>query len=184
MAGTHPEEVTGTINASLWNSLDNGTWTFRFYTNDSKGDLGFKDLILNVYKPSPISTNNWWNTSYRYRKPIHVTNMLTYSLPQGYSVNISVDTASLVSSGKLRIDGNDLRIVYYNSASYTWLELDRINETNFNTGTTQIWFKTKESIIPSITVGNYYMYYGNEYANYPPTNKSKVYDFYDDFTQD
>ncbi|MHA2284104.1 MAG: DUF2341 domain-containing protein, partial [Promethearchaeota archaeon] len=142
----------------------------------------FDDNFSNLQLSSP-SDKNWWDSSYKYRTPINITNKHTGDLPKGYSVNISVNTSNLFSNGKLRSDGKDLRIVWYNSSSETWLELDRVNDTNFNTANTQILFKTQTSISPSADDTNYYLYYGFEAANDPPTNKSKVYDFFDDFTQ-
>ncbi|MFX1530578.1 MAG: DUF2341 domain-containing protein [Promethearchaeota archaeon] len=133
---------------------------------------------------SPLnSSSNWWNSLYNYRTPINITNINIDTIPQGYSVNISINTIELISSGKLRNDGNDLRIVWYNSSNKAWLEIDRINESNFNTIDTQIWFKTQDTINPETSDTNYYLYYGNPYALSPPMNRSKIYDFFDDFTQ-
>ncbi|MFX1233111.1 MAG: DUF2341 domain-containing protein [Promethearchaeota archaeon] len=149
---------------------------------------GFNNTRDNFYPDKlqtsqPPNLKNWWDSSYMYRVQINITNVNTKILPKGYSVNLSVNSAELISVGKLRADGNDLRILWYNSTNKTWLELDRVNETNFNTISTQIWFKTQSSISVGATDTNYYLYYGDEVAGSPPTNKSKVYDYYDDFTQ-
>ncbi|MDX1798626.1 MAG: DUF2341 domain-containing protein, partial [Candidatus Lokiarchaeia archaeon] len=140
------------------------------------------DFHYDKVKPSQSLNTSWWNSLYHYRVPINISNTNT-KISKGYSLNLSINTAELISTGKLRDDGNDLRIVWYNSTSKTWLELDRVNETNFNSPDTQIWFKTQQQIDSGIYDLNYYLYYGNPYASNPPTNKSKVYDFYDDFTQ-
>ncbi len=129
------------------------------------------------------SSKSWWNPSYSYRIPINITNTDAIVLPEGYSVNISVNTANLISAGKLREDGNDLRIAWFNSSGNTWLELDRVNETDFNNSNTLIWFKTKESINPSAIDSSYFLYYGNPNCYSPPANRSRVYDYHDDFTQ-
>jgi len=153
-------------------------------------NIDFKDNTNKNYndnfsypKLSSPSSKRWWDSSYRYRIPITITNMHTGALPKGYSVNISVNTSNLFTNGKLRSDGKDLRLLWYNSSNETWLEIDRINETNFNTEDTQIWFKTQKSISPASEDSNYYLYFDNEQANDPPTNRSKIYDFFDDFTQ-
>ncbi|MHA2398491.1 MAG: DUF2341 domain-containing protein [Promethearchaeota archaeon] len=148
------------------------------YTHDDNREDYFSKIQL-----SAPSDKNWWDSSYKYRIPINITNNHVSDLPKGYSVNISINTTKLISTGKLRSDGKDLRIVWYNSTSKTWLELDRINGTNFDTVDTQIWFKTQVSINPSDDDTNYHLYYGNENADDPPTDKSKIYDFFDDFTQ-
>ncbi|MHA2394454.1 MAG: hypothetical protein ACXAEX_21150, partial [Promethearchaeota archaeon] len=57
---------------------------------------------------SSPSTIRWWDSAYIYRMPINITNTYTGVLPKGYSVNISVNTSNLISTGKLRSDGNDL----------------------------------------------------------------------------
>jgi hypothetical protein len=153
--------------------------------NDGLNYISDKDLddYFSKIQLSSPSDKNWWDSSYKYRTPINITNLHNSDLPKGYSVNTSVDTANLISTGKLRSDGKDLRIVWYNSSSETWLELDRVNDTNFDIADTHIWFKTQASINPSVDDTNYYVYYGNENADDPPTNKSNIYDFYDDFSQ-
>ncbi|MFX1524360.1 MAG: DUF2341 domain-containing protein, partial [Promethearchaeota archaeon] len=166
--------LVGLISTVFLNKLN-------FEKNDFN-DISNEDFFSKIRLSSP-SDKNWWDSSYKYRTVIHIINIHTGVLPKGYSVNISVNTSNLVSNGKLRSDGKDLRVVWYNSSSTTWLELDRVNDTNFNTENTQIWFKTQASISPSVDDTNYYLYYGYEDANDPPTNKSKIYDFFDDFTQ-
>ncbi|MHA1884972.1 MAG: family 16 glycoside hydrolase, partial [Promethearchaeota archaeon] len=157
------------------NNIENDNFN---YTYDDNREDYFSKIQL-----SAPSDKNWWDSSYKYRIPINITNNHISNLPKGYSVNISINTTKLISTGKLRSDGKDLRIVWYNSTSTTWLELDRINGTNFDTADTQIWFKTQASINPSADDTSYHLYYGNENANDPPTDRSKIYDFYDDFTQ-
>ncbi len=152
------------------------------YGNNDKEDDYYS--YRNPQTQSPInSSSNWWNSLYNYRTSINITNINTKKLPKGYSVNISVNTAKLITEGKLRIDGNDLRIVWYNSSNKACLELDRVNESYFNTFDTRIWFKVQDIIDPGMSDTNYYLYYGNPNAFSPPMNKSKIYDFYDDFTQ-
>ncbi|RLC80193.1 MAG: hypothetical protein DRI61_06345, partial [Chloroflexi bacterium] len=87
----------------------------------------------------------WWNASWIYRQQINITNNNdTLALPGGYSVSINLDTASLVASEKLRDNGNDLRVVYWDGSNN--IELDRINLTDFNTSSTEIWFGLQNSI--------------------------------------
>lgn len=141
---------------------------------------------INIYKLNLISSSSnisWWDFSYKHRTPIAISNFDSKDLPIGYSVSISIDTLHLINSGKLRADGNDLRIVWFNSTSKDWLELNRINETNFNTINTRISFKTQTSIMGGNKDDSYYLYYNNPSASAPPVDKKNVYDFYDDFTQ-
>jgi len=180
LSGQIDEEIISTFEQSLWDNLSNGFNDIRFYVNDSKGYIGFKDVMINIIVPS---ISNWWNVSYTYRAPIKLINRHREELPNGYSVNVSINTAKLISEGKLRSDGNDLRVVWYNGSSDTWIELNRVNETKFNTIDTRIWFKTQNSILPNVYDADYYIYYGSKDFSIPPTNRSKIYDFFDDFTQ-
>ena len=145
----------------------------------------------NAVAPAPTPTyypdnynmlsGNWWNSNYAYRRKVIVNNNVASTLSAGYSVLLTLDTASLVSAGKMLSTGYDLRILYWNGSSSSWLELDRVVE-DMNTMSTTVWFKTQVSIGASGSDSNYYMYYGFSNAGSPPTDKNKVYSFYDDFS--
>jgi len=122
---------------------------------------------------------NWWNANYTYRRQITITNKAS-TLSSGYSILLTMDTVSLVSSGKMLSSGNDLRIVFWNESS--WIELDR-DIIDMNTNLTQVWFKIQADIPASGSDNNYYMYYGNPGAGSPPANKSNVYLWFDDFNR-
>ena len=125
---------------------------------------------------------SWWNSSWNYRKQINITNNNDTSILQrGYSINLTFDHASLVSEGKSLADGSDIRITWYNATADEEIELDRVNETAFNTSSTEIWFKLQENISAGGWDGNYTLYYDNPLADEPPTNRSNVYLFWDDF---
>jgi nitrogen fixation-related uncharacterized protein len=121
---------------------------------------------------------NWWNVSYSYRRQITIENHLASPLNVGYSVWITINTASLISVGKMLSSGNDLRVVYW--AGSSWIELDR-DVININSNSTQVWFKTQAAIEANGSDSNYYIYYGNLNPGSPPTNKSNVYLWFDDF---
>jgi hypothetical protein len=121
---------------------------------------------------------NWWNTSYSYRRQITIANNAPSMLDVGYSVYVTINTASLVSAGKMLSDGNDLRVAYWSGSS--WIELDR-EVMGMNGNSTQIWFKTQATIEINGSDSNYYIYYGDPSAGSPPANKSNVYLWYDDF---
>ncbi|MCX6737708.1 MAG: DUF2341 domain-containing protein, partial [Candidatus Parcubacteria bacterium] len=125
----------------------------------------------------------WWNTSFAYRQKITVTAGST-TAPTGYTTNIIIDHATLVTNGKSLSSGNDMRIAYWNGSG--WVELDRVllKGSNWNISTTTILFKTQAEITASSNDDNYYLYYGNSGADTPPTNANNVYDFYEDFSGD
>jgi len=130
-------------------------------------------------KVSVVAPRNWWNMGYGYRRRISIVNNVASNLGSGYSVCLTVNTASLVSSGKMLSSGNDLRILYGNGSS--WVEIDR-DTIDMNTSSTKVWFKTQAEIDSSATDKNYYMYYGNPSAGSPPADKSEVYLWFDDFS--
>jgi hypothetical protein len=93
----------------------------------------------------------------------------------GYVVGFQLDTASLVSQGKMRSDLNDLRVFDANGQG---AELDRIVDT----GTPSfVWFAITRAIASSAT-DTYAVHYGNPSAGPAPANGSAVFSFYDDFT--
>jgi len=122
----------------------------------------------------------WLPNAYPYRLPLTVTAGFA-AVPTGYSVLVTINHASLVSAGKSQASGNDVRVFYWNGAS--WVQLDRVLDSGsaWNSATTKIWFKTQAAIAASGTDSNYYLYYGNPTAAGPPANKANVFLFADDF---
>ena len=134
---------------------------------------------------------DWWNANYQYRKKITVSSSDSTAVPNEYSVSFTEDTASLISAGKLRSDGNDWRIAYWNSSS--WIELDRHVRSGWNSANTETWFKTQAAINGGGSDDNYYVYYGySGETGTPPSYwsdsmgadaPSKVYWYADDFEE-
>jgi hypothetical protein len=84
-------------------------------------------------------------------------------LEAGYTVSFTLDSASLVTQGRVQVDGSDLRVAYWDGAA--WLELDR-GLVEMNTDHTQVWFKTEAAVQDEDD--DYYLYYGNPLAVDPP----------------
>jgi len=130
-------------------------------------------LIVDTAPPASASPDpDWWNENYQYRKKITINAGAT-TVPEGYSCYFEEDTATLIADGKLRSDGKDWRVLYWNGAS--WVELDRYTE-NWNSATTETWFKLQAQISGGGSDDNYYVYYG--YADEtgdPPTDKNKIF---------
>jgi hypothetical protein len=122
--------------------------------------------------------SNWWNTSYSYKRQITIANNAASTGNVGYSVCVTINTASLVSAGKMLLSGNDLRVVYWSNSN--WNELDR-EVIGMNNTSTQVWFKTQATIEANSSDSNYYIYYGDPSAGSPPANRNNVYLWYDDF---
>lgn len=109
----------------------------------------------------------WWNTTYQYKQDFNVTNNNnTNVLSAGYSVNISVDTATLIANSKLRADCSDLRVVYWNSTDN--VELNTDIENACNAPNTTLWFNLNRSIPAGENGTNYSLYYSSPDADNPP----------------
>jgi flagellin-like protein len=155
-------------------SFSSGT-KYEFYITTATGN---KFPYITSTITTTVSQVNWWDSSYNFRRHITVTNNLGSTLGSGYSVLLTMDTSTLVSSGKMLSTGDDLRIVYWDGDSFTELDRDIIN---MNTGSTQIWFKTQIDIFADSTDDSYDLYYGSASAENPPETKSNVYLWYDNF---
>jgi len=134
--------------------------------------------------PGEAAADNvaWWDSLYCYRKQLTVTNVAAFPLPSGYSLHLSLDHSSLVAAGQSLASGDDVRIVYWDG--FTNTELDRVNESNWNSmiASTQIWFRTQVVIPEGGADSGYFIYYGNQHAAGPPSNRRNIYEFFDDFS--
>jgi len=112
-----------------------------------------------------------WLTGWSYRRPITITSTLSLS---NYQILIQVDTASLISAGKMRSDGGDIRFTDSDGVTLLsyWIEPGTINTAN-----TRIWVKA-----PSIPSGTKtaYVYYGNPSAT-SQSNGDNTFLLFDDF---
>ncbi len=113
---------------------------------------------------------SWWNYSWKYRIPITIQENSGNTLTD-YQVQLVIDTASLISQGKLRSDCGDLRFTYLYSNG-TEVEIPYWIESGCNTANTIIWIKVPE--IPASGTATVYMYYGNPSAT-SESNKSQVF---------
>ena len=123
-------------------------------------------LTNRVQAPSPEA---WWNMSWQYRKPVSVTS--TQSLTN-YDALVTTDTQSLISAGKMKADGADIRFTdsSNNQLSY-WIESPTIN-----TATTRIWVNVTSISSSGTTI---WMYYGNPAAT-ATSNGASTFSLFDD----
>ena len=98
----------------------------------------------------------WWNNSWQYRKPITINNTANSNNLTDYQVLVRVDTAILISEGKMRSDCGDIRFV--DSDDNT--ELSYWIESGCNTTNTTIWVKVP--FIPANSSVDIFMYYGSQ----------------------
>ena len=151
--------------------VDSGTEVYGTYRDTQSADGAYESFTEGL---------NWWDTSYAFRRKITITNNSTSTVDVNYSVAVTVDTATLISSGKMMPNGNDLRVVFWSGSN--WNELDR-DTKDINTTTTQIWFKTQTAVPGNSVDNNYYLYYSNPSAANPPANNRNVYLWSDDFNR-
>ncbi len=114
-------------------------------------------ILVATFSKFPIPlTLGWIDSGWEYRKPISVSN--SGSALTDEDILIEVDTASLITAGKLQSDCDDLRFTDSDEST----TLSYWVEGGCNTSTTQVWVQ-----IPSLPSGGktIYMYYGNSTAS-------------------
>ncbi len=105
----------------------------------------------------------WWDTNWSFRQKVPVTNT-SGSSQTNFQIQLTIDTATLVTAGKLQSDCDDLRFTDQGGKSLSyWLE-----PNTCNTATTLVWVK-----VPSIPTSgaDVYYYYGNPTASSESTTQ-------------
>lgn len=119
------------------------------FTSAGQVEAGAKVQALAAWRGS----QNWWNANYGYRKQLTITAPTGVSLSTGYPIQLTEDTAALVTASKLRSDRNDWRVVYWNGTS--WVDLPRHYVAASITA-----FGLQANIAAGANDTNYYLYYG------------------------
>jgi hypothetical protein len=112
----------------------------------------------------------WWNSAWLYRMPIAITENSGNDLTD-YQILLTVNTASLITAGKMRSDCGDIRFADDGTLRSYWLE------SGCNTAATKIWVKVPS--IPASSTVAIYMYYGNPSATSVSSGDS-TFEFFDD----
>ncbi|HWS24204.1 MAG TPA: DUF2341 domain-containing protein, partial [Anaerolineales bacterium] len=145
----------------------------------SRKALFIGSLILITLTPlaiylakNPKEVRSWWNDNWQYRIKATITEQTGSSLTD-FQVAITLDTASLITAGKLQTDCDDIRV--YDSTHSTsqdyWIE-------SCNTTATKIWLKQSFS---ANQAKYYYLYYGNPSAQNAETSGDNIFISFDDF---
>ncbi|MBN2043052.1 MAG: DUF2341 domain-containing protein, partial [Candidatus Aenigmarchaeota archaeon] len=123
--------------------------------------------------------DGWWNYSWLYRTNVNITETDGVTIPY-FPVNVSMDTQSLISEGRMKSDCSDIRVIY-DGAEIPWT-----NGSACNSADTRIWFEVN---LTASSSENVYIYYGNSEASYPDytpvcmkVDGDVCYVFYDDFS--
>ncbi len=115
-----------------------------------------------------------WLSGWTYRRPITINNSSNSNALTDYQVLITLDTQSLISAGKMRSDGGDIRFTDSDGSTLLnyWIE------SGINTTSTRIWVKVPS--IPASSTKTIYVYYGNPSAT-SVSNGKATFVIYDDF---
>ncbi|MEW5958145.1 MAG: PKD domain-containing protein, partial [Chloroflexota bacterium] len=128
---------------------------------------------LTVTRPNAITITGlatptldmvWWDDAYFFRRQLILAGPLTYTAAVTTVLEISLDTAALMADEKLREDGDDLRVLYWDETT-GWRELPRAVSW-LNAVTTTLRFPLQATITD--TSDSYFLYYGNAVAGTPP----------------
>ena len=173
LSGTVIDNGDGTYSETLTSSVTVGTATIT-------GTVNAVAIADNATVDFTSTGGPWWSCAYQYRDPVTIT-AGSSAVPAGYAVSITFDHAALVTAGKSLANGDDLRVVYWNGAS--WIELDRFLDpgSSWDSATTEVWFKTQVAIGASSSDTDHFLYYGNPVAGAPPADPNNIFAFYDGF---
>ncbi|MFC1711700.1 DUF2341 domain-containing protein [Patescibacteria group bacterium] len=161
----------------------NKTLAFVFQKQNKKRKLILLPLGLLIFltplaylitKKPGITKAAWFDDGYLYRKAVTISNAgldLT-----DFQIKITLDTATLITAGKMQSDCDDIRVTDVNGNQLDhWIAAS--GNKGCNQSDTAIW--TKATSIP--TSGSVvYVYYGNP-SSYSASNGEKVFAFFDDF---
>ncbi|MFH0829752.1 MAG: DUF2341 domain-containing protein [Candidatus Aenigmatarchaeota archaeon] len=179
-----------------WTAIPtSGTWNITLVTNPETNvlnntqrsetvtahDLNTYNIRCRAYNSTDsvysserqVTVTSWWNSNYTYQKNISISNSLPVNLTD-YQVNVSIDTATLISAGQMNTSCLDARFVnstYGLLSHWLWSGTCNSPTTTFVVKVPLIWANTTTYIT---------MYYGNMLAeNVSSGNATFI--FFDDF---
>ncbi len=123
-----------------------------------------------------------WSCSYAFRRPIALqTNGA--ALAAGIAVRLVLDHAALVSAGKARADGADVRIAYHDGSRHIEIARTLDPESEWNSTTTTLWFALQATLPAHTRVERYLLYYGQSAWAAPLDDEAEVFTFADHFNR-
>ncbi|MFW9821248.1 MAG: hypothetical protein ACFFE5_16720, partial [Candidatus Thorarchaeota archaeon] len=156
--GLLDEDVSGKFDQNLWNNLNNGTVTIRFYVNDSLNSIGYADAIIRIDiiapgKPSNLMAipSSWTNTN------SYSLSWLNPSEPSGIiGAYYKLDEVTTSDDNGTYVAGVDIESISGitvsddgNHTVYVWL-VDAAGNTNYtNYASTQLYLDTSDPIEPT-----------------------------------
>jgi hypothetical protein len=141
-----------------------------FNSNAPSDSINKYDIVVNsldgVY--STVLDPTWWNSSWNYKQLINITENQGVSL-NNYGVNVTIDTQSLISAGKMQSACQDVRFV--NSTEDGVLRWKNLTACNTSSTVFQV-----ETNITYSSVNQIYVYYGNSGISAPTYTVDFFYD--------
>ncbi|MGI6278201.1 MAG: DUF2341 domain-containing protein [Patescibacteria group bacterium] len=135
-------------------------------------------VVFFLNRPEPAQAS-WWNETWLYRKAVNISNDNGENLTD-FQVAVTIDTASLITDGKLQNDCADLRFTDINGKVIPhWIEE---NNPGCNDVSTKVWVKVP-TVYDGTDATTIYTYYGNASATNSEDSKD-VFEFFDDFSTD
>lgn len=173
-------QVNVTQIASIFVGQAGHSYCFRSRAMDNAGNWepypgGNGDTCTRI-DSTAVSTTDWWDTAYTFKRNLVILNNDGQSLATGYPIHLHFDNSSTPTSGELynasqsSIKGDDVRIIHNNQT-----ELSRFVHT-FRNDRIDIWFNLQAGIGPSPNsdTTSYQLYFGNPNASNPPGDVNDV----------
>lgn len=122
-------------------------------------------LVVQEIKTSIRKNANifWWDDSYAFRKSLKIHNLSSFSnISENQALSFDFDHQKLVEMSESRLDGGDVKILYYNGKNYQILPF--LIENSWNLPATRITFLSQSLIKGGDINDSYFIYYGNALA--------------------
>ena len=143
-----------------YNNEDISTGVYEFVLTSKKDKIQSIDFIPHLFGVE-LPEFAWWSSNWFFRQPLNLSNGGGAVWQNLSTTSITLDTATLVSNGKMRSDCADLEVMFTNDAEATWTQKQR-NVEDCNTGSTTVIFNLEDELsVGSESVDEYYIYYGN-----------------------
>ncbi len=183
------KKSVGTVPLNQWSSVivavgsEGSNKYAKFYINgqlDSTAFGGTGQFILTGFVVLP-GTSPWWNTNYQYRQRLNLTNInASWDLEKGFTYNVTFNSTSNISAGRVLSSGNDMRVVIDDGNNRR--EISRqLNRWNDPLVESNIAFGLDRNISKNGFNDSYYLYYGYPSAAAPNVDYNQILRFFDDF---
>lgn len=104
------------------------------------------------------------------------------AVPAGYALPVTFDHAALVSAGRARADGADVRVLYQREGQLGELARAADPQRGWNREDTTVWFRLPVGLAADGTNGDAWLYFGQpEPEDTPRGDPGEIFDLYDGF---